>query len=170
MSPLLRGAAGVLLAPSLALALTLVLLPGLAGLALRVYLLVVLALASARFVRALPGRGHRISPFEEGSPGAARRPQRLPELERLEREVELGGASAYDLHYRLRPTLRELAGGLLAARRGIDLDREPDRARAVLGEEVWELVRAGREPPDDRRAPGLPPEGLARVVSTLERV
>ena len=60
----------------------------------------------------------------------------------------------YDLHYRLRPTLRETAAGLLAVRRGIELDREPDRGARALGDETWQLVRPDREPPDDRAAAG----------------
>ena len=44
----------------------------------------------------------------------ARPAQRIPELERMEREVALGLATAFDLHYRLRPRLRA------------DRDRAPD--------------------------------------------
>ncbi len=82
--------------------------------------------------------------------------------------MTLGASSSYDLHYRLRPTLRETAAGLLAVRRGITLDREPERARAALGEETWQLVRRDREPPEDRVARGLDAVRLRAVVESLE--
>ena len=60
-----------------------------------------------------------------------RRPQVAAErpgaLLRLEREASMAGTSAFDVHYRLRPTVTELAAELLSARRGIDLEQ---RARA----------------------------------------
>lgn len=92
-------------------------------------------------------------------------PGRLPELEKIEREVWLGSARAFDLHYRLRPILRDIAEARLASR-GI----RPVAAREALGEELWELVQPDREPPQRRHAPGIPVEDLARVVETLERV
>ena len=75
------------------------------GLILRVYLLALAAVALAHLVRlvrgALPRRlGRR---FEAGLRRRPRRPERLPELERVEREVSLGLATAFGLHYRLRP-------------------------------------------------------------------
>jgi hypothetical protein len=68
----------------------------------------------------------------------------------------------------LRPTLREAALTLLAAGRGVSLDRQPERARQLLGEETWELVRADREPPRDPRGPGLDRARLERVLTSLE--
>ena len=93
---------------------------------------------------------------------------RVPELERIEREVTLGQTTAFDLHFRLRPTLRRIASELLRARRGIDLDANPEAARRALGDETWELVRADREPPHDRFGPGIELESLRHVVVSLE--
>ena len=89
---------------------------------------------------------------------------RPPEIERLERELTLATATAFDLHARLRPTLREIAGMRLAVR-GLDADGEE-----VLGERLWELVRPDRPPPTDRHAPGLPLTELRRVVERLEEL
>ena len=47
--------------------------------------------------------------------------------EKIEREVTLGLTTAFDLHFRLRPTLRRIASELLRARRGIDLREERER-------------------------------------------
>jgi hypothetical protein len=89
---------------------------------------------------------------------------RPPEIERLERELTLATATAFDLHARLRPTLREIAGMRLAMR-GQRLD---DDGMEALGEELWELVRPDRLPPTDRHLPGISPEELRRVVARLE--
>ena len=94
----------------------------------------------------------------------------LPALDRVEREVVLSSASAFDFHHRLRPLLHEIADDRLRRRRGIDLAREPEQAHAVLGDAVWELVRPGREPPRDRHAPGLPVAQLRAVLDELDRV
>jgi hypothetical protein len=64
--------------------------------------------------------------------------------------------------------VRRIAGELLAARRGIDLDTEPEAARRLLGDEAWELVRPDREPPQNRYAPGIETAALATVVTSLE--
>lgn len=155
---------------TLALAGTLVVLPGRAEVVLRLYLLALAAFALGtlllRLRAALPERG--VSPVDAA---LRRRPparQRIPELERLEREVTLGMATAFDLHFRLRPTLRRIASELLRARRGIDLDGNPDAARRALGDETWELVREDREPPVDRFARGLDLASLRNVVASLE--
>ncbi len=100
----------------------------------------------------------------------ARPPGDLPpsQLATIERRVELGIARAADLHFHLRPMLREIAAARLAARHGSDIDGP--QARAVLGEEVWEVVRADRPPPEERFAPGIPPAELDRILERLERL
>jgi hypothetical protein len=164
-------AAQALVLPAAALALALALAPGRAGLWAHLFLVALLAVALGAALALLrawgpPGPGL----VEAALARPERLHERLPELARLEREVALAGGSAFDVHYRLRPVLREVAAGLLAARRGVLLDRDPARARALLGEEAWELVRADREPPRDRHGPGIPPDRLARVVDALESV
>lgn len=154
--------------PTVGLAIALLIAPGSWALATHVWLLVLLGLAGLAGLRALRGTvPNGLSVFDV-PPGAAPAPHRLPELERVEREVTLAAASAYDVHFRLRPTLRETALTLLAAGRGVSLDRQPERARQLLGEEAWELVRADREPPADPRGPGLGRARLERVLASLE--
>ena len=157
--------------PTLAAVLALAFLPGHASVAVRIYALllcvaaVVLALAALR--RALPTS----RPLHSGSRGRRRsRPAPPATLARIEQEVALGIAGSFDLHHRLRPRLRDLARELLAGRRGVFLDAEPDRALEILGEEAWDLVRRDRQPPEDRLARGIPPAELARVVEALEHV
>jgi hypothetical protein len=112
-------------------------------------------------VEATLGRRRRRRPAAAGD--------ELPELARIERELVMGSASAFDFHRRVRPLLREVAEYRLRGR-GILVDEQPARARAILGEDVWELVCREREPPDDRHAPGLGLDELESLVDRLERV
>ncbi len=156
---------------TLVLAFVLLAAPGRAGIAAHVYALVLAAIGLGYLVAllrdALPP--HRPSEFD----AALRRPRvsparPIPELERMEREVALGLATAFDLHFRLRPRLRRIATALLASRRGIDLDASPEAARRALGDDAWEIVRGDREPPHERFAAGLDIASLRRAVSALE--
>jgi hypothetical protein len=165
----LRVGEAVLL-PTAGLIVGLVLAPGRAELWAHLYLIALLAIALATVVSVL--RGTQPPAGDSSFDAALRREQRpqerLPELARLEREVTLAASSSFDRHYRLRPIAREIAGGLLAARRGVVLDQEPDRSRALLGEETWSLVRPDLEPPHDRYGPGIQAAELGRVLAALE--
>jgi len=159
-----------LVLPTLALLIVAALVPGRLALATHVWLLLVCGIALAAVLRGLL-RAYPLaprSPLEQALEQSGQTEERLPSLARLEREVTLGASSSYDLHYRLRPTLRETAIGLLAVRRGIALDAEPQRARAALGEATWQLVRRDREPPEDRLARGLTENDLRGLVESLE--
>lgn len=94
----------------------------------------------------------------------------LPELARVEREVTMGLGTAFDLHYRLRPRVTEIAASRLADRRGIDLERKPEAARAALDDAVWELVRPDRAAPRNHHGPGLGLPGLRAVLEGLDRI
>jgi hypothetical protein len=146
------------------------LVPGRAELAIHIYLLVLASLALGFLVGVLR-RSHPVaaaSPFDLGLRAKSRDEHALPELARLEREVTLSTTTAFDLHFRLRPVLRRIAARMLASRRGVDLERSPATAHALLGEELWELVRPDREPPRDRAAPGVELGSLRAMVDALE--
>ena len=143
-------------------------LPGRRGLAVDVFLLFVAAGAVLALVRALAEAAPRATAEPAARP--RRLLQRLPELERTERAVLLAASNAFDVHYRLRPILREIAGQRLASRRGLALERDTAASRAVVGEETWELVRPDREPPHLRFGPGVGARELAKVVDSLERI
>jgi hypothetical protein len=146
--------------------------PGRFELELDIYILVVGGLALLEIVIAT----REAYPREQGSVLAAALehetpgPLRPPELERLEREVTLGTSTAFDLHFRLRPALREVARERLAIARGLRLDGGGSDVEEALGEELWELVRPDREPPACRYDPGLSREGVRRVVERLESI
>ena len=89
------------------------------------------------------------------------------ELLRMDREIVLGSADADHAQRRLLPLLRSVAAARIAAHHGFELERRPEAARELLGEDVWELLRPDRPAPEDRHAPGVPNE---RIVAVIERV
>ncbi len=160
----------LLVLPATAFAFVLAFVPGRATLAIRIFALVLcgvgLVLMVAALRRAFP-RATALRPQER----RARQSRSVPEtLARMEARTALAVAGAFDLHFRLRPRLRGLATELLASRRGVALEAQPERARKALGDETWELVREDRPPPDDRLARGIPIRDLARVVESLENL
>jgi hypothetical protein len=129
----------------------------------------VLLLALVRTTR--DGGGSNVtSDFDRALEEMSRRhPSDTGELT-LVNEVEQSTASALHLHVRLRPILREIAAHRLWMRFGVDLDREQERARELVGANAWELVRPDRLPPSDRLARGPAPADLRVVVDELERL
>jgi hypothetical protein len=142
--------------------------PGRRDLELDVYILalgVMALLAVMSWVRELAPLEGR-SALEEALGREPPQAPGIPELDRLEREVYVGAARNFDLHYRLRPVLREIAAVRLE-KRGLQLDSGGEQARELLGEELWDLTRPDREPPIDRHGPG---PGLERVGESIERL
>jgi hypothetical protein len=89
-------------------------------------------------------------------------------LHALELAVTLA-ASGYDLHYRLRPVLAELAQHRLQTGHLADLSGSPsEETRALLGDRLWELVRPERPAPSDPTGPGIAPADLLAIVQRLE--
>lgn len=134
---------------------------------LAAYVLALAAIALELVTRVLAARSsdEARSEFEHA---LARRPvdrTRPPELLRMERELTLGAASAGHLHMRLLPLLREIA----TARLGFEPARAPERARRLLGDDAWELLRPDRPAPADRNAPGVTQRQLERCIEALER-
>ena len=88
----------------------------------------------------------------------------------FEHDLENSTLSAFHLHRRLRPVLREIAAHRLLTKYAVDLDAEPARARELVGATAWEIVRPDRDFPADRRAAGPPLSHLRQVVTELERI
>ena len=88
----------------------------------------------------------------------------------MEDDVALAQAGGFDVHYRLRPQLRDIAAAGLAMQSGIDLDREPERAREKLSPETWELVQPNRPRPEGAGTTGIDTASLTAVIDELERI
>ena len=165
----LATAIRLLAIPAAALLVVVAFFPGRTSIAIRICALVACAMALGVVLAAL----RRAFP-EAPTLRATTRPRRPLDppaaLVRIENEVILGIASELDLRRRLGPRLRELADGLLTARRGLSLDDAPDEGRRVLGAEAWQLVALDEGQPADRLAPGITVDRLARVVGSLEQI
>lgn len=156
---------------TVALAVALVLRPGDRGLSLDAYLLFVGGLVLSLLVRgateAFPSAG--ASQLERALRARAQPPERVHELERLEREVVMSIQSAFDTYHRLRPALREIATVRLG-RYGVDLDAPGSRAEKLLGDAAWRIVRPGLDRPRDHMAPGASLATVEEAVTALERL
>jgi hypothetical protein len=160
--------------PALAAAVAVVVLLSLPKLstsrALAIWVVLVTALVLLELVRhSREHSGTRRQPrFEQAL--RARKPAASQAVEflRMERELVLGVADADHAHRRLLPLLRAAAAARLAARHGFELERRPEAARALLGDEAWELLRPDRPAPEDRHGPGIAQKRIAAVIERVE--
>jgi hypothetical protein len=93
-------------------------------------------------------------------------PARLREIERL---VSYAEWDVVDFQARLRPILRQIAAHRLAVSRTVDIDLDPEAARAALGQRVWAIL-APAEPLPDRRNQPIGLDNLRTVVEALEQL
>ena len=107
------------------------------------------------------------APFREALHALAARSARPPD-----RPVDLLALTrnAYDLNVRFRPFVAGLVRDLLAVRARVDLANEPERARALLGPELRELVWPARGTSHSYSDPGLAPDRLQRLLDDLEEL
>jgi len=154
---------------TIGLVIALVMRPGDAGPAVEAFVLFVGAVGLGFLARSTfrTFRTAGPSPIEALLDKPRPRPERLPELVRIERELEMATQSAFDTHYRLRPLLRELAETRLA-RRGIELDRPGSRAEELLGPDLWTIVRPDLGRPAEHHDPGVHLVSVERAVASLE--
>jgi hypothetical protein len=84
-------------------------------------------------------------------------------LTTLESRLSWGAADPQRFRDRVRPDLVALATDLLRTRRGVDPRTQPEHARRILGEPLWQLMTGPLE-----RSPSRPE--LVRMVEALERI
>jgi NaMN:DMB phosphoribosyltransferase len=130
------------------------------------YAVAVAALALLAMVRSF--RPEQTRRFEQALRGRKPAASQALELMRMERELLLGSADADHAHRRLLPLLRAAAAARLIARHGVELGRRPEAARALLGADVWELLRPDRPEPEDRHGPGVPREQIIAAIEAVE--
>jgi hypothetical protein len=161
---------GAVLAGGLGAVFAASLLPVRAALVLDLYLLFLGGVTLLALVRttslAQPGSGR--SSFDVALRAARPRTERPPELVRIEQQLALAATTAFDVHYRLRHLVRDVAVQRLWARHAIDFEADAERAELLVGPEVWELVRPDRPAPADPFAPGLGLAGIDKVITELE--
>jgi hypothetical protein len=94
---------------------------------------------------------------------------RLEQLRRVGQALAAAQASEVGVDRDLRPLLRPIAAMRLG-RRGVDLDRHREEARALLGEPLWELVRSDRAHGSNLVAGGISAAELQSLIERLERI
>lgn len=153
--------------------LAIVLVTGAPGpwLATWAYLLCLASLALWVLLRAVPwpaverGQGA----FEAVARTKAAVPDERPaHLRRMEGLVYFSHINVTDLHYRMRPALRQLLSERLA-NHGTTLDGD-QRVRDRLGQDGWELLRPDRREPMNRTARGVELPLLRRIVDYIEEL
>jgi len=128
-------------------------------LAIEIVTLVVAAIAIIAVLPNAPARRcPRVGPPQQVRP---------MDLERLERMTTWGRSSASRVDLTIRPVLREIAIVRLR-RRGIELDRD-DVARELLGERLWELVKAPALS-NELGGPGMSLSELEALTERLESI
>jgi len=145
------------------------------GLALRIWLVAVgviaarVAVAAAAGLPLTPRRTRFDAVARPDPPPAPRPPAGLRDAEWL---LTLAAGTAADVHFRVRPALREVAAQRLAANHGLQLDDPLHRVQvsALCGPVLWEVVRPERPSPVDRTAPGLGAAAGPVLVESLERL
>jgi hypothetical protein len=162
-----RNAGLLALLGAVPLVITVIVLPGDRPHALDVYLLYLGAVLLFVLARVTSGAGGRRKPIP---PKTEQPSTRLPELVRIEREVVLATGSGFDRQMRVGPMMRDIARHRLWTRRGVDLDEQPERARELLGDQVWGLLRSGRPEPNLRYAPGADVAELRQILERIEKV
>ena len=152
---------------TLALGVSLALVPVDEGLLIRVYALVVggLALATASAATAFASQRTR-SAFAAALRRHPVRHARPEELERLERQVALAVQNAADFHFRLRPSIVAAADAAVWKRHGLTVEQ----AAPLMSPELWDVVRPDRQPPEDRRAAGPRLSAIESMLDEIERI
>lgn len=88
------------------------------------------------------------------------------ELIALEHRLAWGSVDAERFESRVRPLLVRVTAERLRLRHGIDHIRQPDRARSILGDRLWQLMTGPTDP--NGRAPSQ--RALRRIVDRIERI
>lgn len=127
------------------------------ALALQILTLVIGAATMLVVLPRAPRRRRAASPSSQTN--------RPADLRRIEHLVAARQA-AVEVHARLRPLLAEIAMARLGHRRNLTAAE----ARALLGDELWDLVRPDRPSPRDPRGPGLSLEQLTQLTERLEQL
>jgi hypothetical protein len=140
--------------------------PGTPGLTVEIYLFVVAALVLAAVVL---GVAKALPSAEPVPPQLPPRSQPVGQLESVAHALDSAEASSFELHNTLRPIVREIAAARLA-RHGLSLERQPERARALLGAQAWDLVRPDREAPARGSGRGCSRDELRAIVDSLEAI
>jgi len=101
---------------------------------------------------------------------AAVRASDFPAYAKISSDLDWAPVSQWHYDNGLRPLLSRLFESVLAERHRVDLTADPERARGLVGDDVWPLIDPSRPPSFDSRAPGTDVRTLTRIVDRLEQL
>jgi hypothetical protein len=114
------------------------------------------------------GAWRRIRP-RRASPAVVR-PSDFPAYAKISSDLGWAPVSRWHYDHGLRPLLSRLFESVLAERHRMDLTADPERARSVVGDDIWPLIDPSRPRSFDSRAPGTDLRTLTRIVDRLEQL
>jgi hypothetical protein len=93
---------------------------------------------------------------------------RYPTFEQV--SEQLSWAEVSPRHYDMvtRPLLVRLMASRLSEHHGVDLHRQPDQARAIVGDDLWWWLDPTRSVEGSSQPPGVDARTLTRLVERLE--
>jgi hypothetical protein len=133
---------------------------GLAAAATGLALIIVIALGVARYIS---GAGAHDSGYRRSVRLLGGRAPALGDWPRIVRKA-LGEEGAVHYTATLRPQLQRLFAARLAEQHGVLLHHRPDRARALVGPELWPWIDPSNRPPE----PAVPEPVLRALLDRLE--
>ena len=114
------------------------------------------------------GAWRRIRPRR--APAAVVRPADFPAYAKISSDLGWAPVSQWHYDHGLRPLLGRLFESVLSERHRVDLTADPERARGVVGDDIWPLIDPSRPPSFDSKAPGTDLRTLTRIVDRLEQL
>ena len=104
------------------------------------------------------------------STGLARQLGEFRQMRDIEQANDFLIAVDYQLFPFLQGAVREIAAQRLLVGHNVDLEREPDRARDILGQETWQLITSTDTAGSKTRLGSVSLTQLAVVTDVLEKV
>jgi hypothetical protein len=132
----------------------------------------VLALVAIGFARAMMPQGEQRPPRavrKDHRPGGSSEAD-FPAYRKITSDLSWADSSPRHYDHGLRPRLAGLLDARLAQRHGLNAAAGPERARELVGEEMWPLLDMSRPPSNDSRAPGVSMATVDRIVTRLEEL
>jgi hypothetical protein len=92
-------------------------------------------------------------------------PEYFMRLRQLERRLEGACRDPSKFEWSLRPFLADLAAARLSSKHGINCQHEPAKARAVVGEQLWQIMTTSDTPIQP-----VKPAQLRELVQAISRI
>jgi hypothetical protein len=95
-------------------------------------------------------------------------PSEFPTFLKISSDLSWAAVSRWHYDHGTRPLLTRVMQAALADRHQLDLAADPQRARQLMGDDLWPFLDPAGPPSQDSRAPGVDLQTLALIVDRLE--